>query len=245
MKKLLIFFVSLIIFSFVVSSQTFPRPVDSFVNDFASVLTVDDSSYISSLFQDVYQKTGYELVFVSLQNTSPLTPVQYRTELFNYWGVGKEKDDSGLLILYSVDDNRIEVEVGYGLEGVLPDSKVGRMLDDYYVPYRDNGELSLGIATFSEVLHDELVLGVEPVKVNSDGGNNFKRIIFWIIVIIVLFIIISAVSRPKNYYHSRSSSLGTLIGFGLGSMARGGGGGFGGGFGGFGGGSSGGGGAGR
>ena len=268
MKKLLIFLILILILN--VSAQDFPTAYDKHVNDFAKIFNENEISALKNNLNILEQNTSAEVVIVTVETTEPLQPSQYKTELFNKWGIGNKEKDNGLLILYSVKEKRIEVETGYGLEGILPDSKLGRLLDDFYVPYRDKNQTNTGIILFTS----------EVSKViNGEGGNETSPLnsnfnLNWIIILVfVLFIIFSMIRKiPKSTkrfckkHNLEMTFLGVAGGYAIYKCAKGheerirdipriiggfggggsSGGGFGGGgFGGFGGGSSGGGGAGR
>ncbi|MBM3230303.1 TPM domain-containing protein [Candidatus Pacearchaeota archaeon] len=160
------------------------------VNDYGDVLTQGDRASLEALFTLVEQNTTAEVVFVSVNTTAPDVPSAYRTKLFREWGIGKKDKNNGLLILYSVTEKRIEVEVGYGLEGILPDGKVGRYLDNYYVPARDGGNISEGIVAFAEAIADELVLNTEEIRSgqrNEETIDTFGEVLV-LLVILGLFI---------------------------------------------------------
>ena len=252
------------------NAQELPDFQDKYVNDFASLFSANETQQLRTLLSEVEQNTTAEVVVVTINTTSPLVPAQYRTELFNYWKIGKEDKDNGLLILYALNENRIEVETGYGLEGILPDSKLGRMLDDYYVPYRDSGNVTNGIILFTQ----EVSKVIQNNSAEISSGQRTNPSLDWLpyIIFILIFIIMSFLSKKRarkckkdglvmkyigmagGYYlfkcanghmHKELKSnrnSGFWIGAGAGSSFSGGGG-FGGG--GFGGGMSGGGGAGR
>jgi len=237
----------LIIFATMASAQL-PQHTDKYVNDFAGIFTGTETAELRSILSQVENNTTSEVVVVTVNTTAPYVPSQYRTMLFNEWGVGKADVDNGLLILYAVAEHRIEVEVGYGLEGILPDSKVGRMLDDYYVPLRDANQTTRGIVEFTKAV--AVLLNENRDEILSNKGSSEEIgswiILFIIIVIglVVIFVMIAAANRKKGK-KGRFSWL--WFGGGLGGGRFGGGGFGGGGFGGggFGGGGSGGGGAGR
>ncbi|MEL6816031.1 MAG: TPM domain-containing protein, partial [Cyanobacteria bacterium J06598_3] len=71
----------------------------------------------------------------------------FATELFNAWGIGKAGEDNGVLFLVSKGDRRTEVETGYGMEGILPDAKVGRILDTQVTPQFKAGNFDGGITS--------------------------------------------------------------------------------------------------
>ena len=120
-----------------------PRPV-GFVNDFAQVIDQRTRTELNGIAEKLRDNQGVEVAVVTVASTQPETPKQYATKLFNEWGIGGP-EDSGLLILLSVEDREIQVEVGYGLEGVLPDGKVGGILDDFVIPYFIEGDYGKGL----------------------------------------------------------------------------------------------------
>ena len=210
---------------------------DGWVNDGAQVLDDGQRVELESFFTFIEQNTSAELVFISVNTTEPLTPEEYRTKLFAAWHIGKADTDNGLLILYAVHEHRLEVEVGYGLEGILPDSKIGRLLDEQYVPLRDAGNVSEGIVALASALGQVVLDNAEEVR-----SGQTASVPDWVAVLIIsgvvgLFILVGwySITHP-----SQRRSGGWFVGGFGGSSGLGGGG-----FSGFGGGGSGGGGAGR
>ncbi len=210
-----------------------PQPYSLYVNDFAHYLSADQENQFADLYAALEKETSVEMVLVIVNSSQPYTPQEYRTLLFNAWHVGKKGKDNGMLILYSVEEKRIEVETGYGLEGILPDSKIGRLLDDYYVPYRDDNKTIEGIMTFS--IEAVKILQENKYEVLSSTPQTSKTKIFLIILVaIIILIILSQSRRYRGGYYGGSGWPGGSS-FGGGSFGGGG----------FGGGASGGGGAGR
>ena len=78
--------------------------------------------------------TSGEIAIVVIRSLDGLTIEEAAVKLFQMWGIGKKNQDNGLLFLWSTGDRRVRVEVGYGLEGTLPDGKVGAILDQYVIP---------------------------------------------------------------------------------------------------------------
>jgi uncharacterized protein len=173
-KSLLLLFVAIAllacfsqVFIQAASAQDYPAYQDAYVNDFANVFNAEQVSYLRSVLAVVRENTTAEVVVVTVSTVAPLEPSQYATELFTSWGIGKEKNDNGLLILYAKDEGKIWVTTGYGMEGLLPDSRIGRMLDDYYVPERDAGNVSEGIVVFTQEVAK--VIAANPEWTAGDG----------------------------------------------------------------------------
>ncbi len=107
---------------------------EGWVNDYAGILQPDEKANLETLLSDLEKATGAEMTVVIVNTTSPLEPKMYVVRLMEKWKVGKAEIDNGVILLVSMQERRVEVEVGYGLEHVLTDSTVGRILDADLVP---------------------------------------------------------------------------------------------------------------
>ncbi|MBQ9549475.1 MAG: TPM domain-containing protein [Lachnospiraceae bacterium] len=120
----------------------YPEPSDYFfVEDFSGVLNEDTESIIYVEAADLYDKTGAQIVVVTVPNTQEESLEDFSYHLANNWGIGSEEEDNGVLILFETDEEEphVRMEVGKGLEGAIPDGKAGRILDDYAVEDKNNG----------------------------------------------------------------------------------------------------------
>lgn len=227
-----------------VASAAFPSPV-GYVNDFANVITDNKSrAELQLITNSLRDEQGVELVVVTMPSVQPYTAQEYRTLLFEEWGIGGP-EDSGLLILLVMDTRELEVEVGYGLEGILPDGKVGAILDQFAVPYFRVNNFGGGLVETAAAFRAEL-LGESFLKSDQSDSSD------WIITLLIFLTIAIFVSMQarKNPPQGPGGRSGPRRGTVYVPPRTGGRGGFsgrsgGGGFGGFGGGRSGGGGAGR
>ncbi|NLY29154.1 MAG: TPM domain-containing protein [Firmicutes bacterium] len=169
-----------------------PRPV-GFVNDFAQVIDQRTRMELNGIAEKLRDNQGIEVAVVTVATTQPETPKQYATKLFNEWGIGGS-EDSGLLILLSVEDREIQVEVGYGLEGVLPDGKVGSILDDAVIPYFIEGDYGKGLLegtkAFAQALSGE--------SYSRKSSRNPDLTGFIIFIFIAAFITLSARRSPSG-----------------------------------------------
>ncbi len=237
---LILFF---LILPFLGYAQNIPRAT-GWVSDFANVIDKGDVDKISSLIEEVGQKTSTEISVVTIASIAPLDEKEYARLLFDNWKPGKKGKDNGVLVLLAVKERRWRIETGYGVEGILPDGLCGEIGRNYMVPYFKEAKFGEGlyqgmraianiIAKDAHVTLATLGNFEEIVSENQSSSslpNGLGTVI--IFIIIVLFIVIGNLGRYGNGY------------YGGGSWDSGGFGGGGGGFGGFGGGSGGGGGAG-
>lgn len=123
-----------------------PRQTDgSWVVDAAGVLDAAQRDRLNRQIDDLERDTGAEIAVVILRRTVDATPKEYATELLNRWGVGKRDADNGVLMLIALEERRIEIEVGYGLEPILTDAAVGEILDREVVPRFRAGNIADGI----------------------------------------------------------------------------------------------------
>jgi uncharacterized protein len=105
-----------------------PAPQEGRVHDFAQVLEPATTAQLNALAAEVEQRTTAELAVVVVHTTAPLTPKEYVTALFHHWGVGKRGSDNGVMVLLAIHERRVEIETGYGVEGMLPDGAVGEII---------------------------------------------------------------------------------------------------------------------
>src|SRR3989338_458093 len=207
MRTTIAFSIFIILLLTMVHAQEFPSYQNVYVNDFAGIFSEEQSAQLAQLFDSIKKDTTAEVVVVTITSSSPYSQEEYRTKLFNYWEIGNKEKDNGLLILYSVQEKRIEVEVGYGLEGILPDSKVGRLLDENYVPLRDSGNITQGIIQFSFAVSEVLKENKEEIKAgNAGSGSNLLGIFIIILFIgLIVYLVINGSRRKKNYLMLKAS----------------------------------------
>jgi uncharacterized protein len=96
-----------------------------YVNDFAGVLDAETRQKITALCEELDQKAGAQLAVVTIHTLEGDSAQDFANRLFAKWGVGPKGKDRGVLVLLAVNDRQYWTEVGYGLEPILPDGKVG------------------------------------------------------------------------------------------------------------------------
>jgi uncharacterized protein len=117
-----------------------PRVKDgTWVTDTAGTLAPNTVALLNERAAAFERDTTSEIAIVVIRSLDGATIEEAAVTLFQMWGIGKKNRDNGLLFLWSTGDRRVRVEVGYGLEGALPDGKVGAILDQYVIPrFREN-----------------------------------------------------------------------------------------------------------
>jgi uncharacterized protein len=224
------------------------RPTD-YVNDFAHVLDQSTIAQLDNICQQIEQKAHAQIAVVTVNSLDRPDIQSYAVDLFHQWGIGSKATDHGVLILLAVQDRKYWVEVGYGLEPILPDGKVGGFGREAVPLLKQNdygGAVSLLTSRVADVIAQDA--GIEltgprpqlPEQGRGEPGSQLSGKQLLILGVILLIVLLTPLRKVLFWM--------LLFGGGGGGGGyRGGGGGFGGGgggFGGFGGGSSGGGGAG-
>ncbi|MDP3723550.1 MAG: TPM domain-containing protein [Candidatus Omnitrophota bacterium] len=215
------------------------------VNDFAGVMDSRDVERLTTALSGFEQRTGIEVAVVTLPSVPEGDIERAAADLFKEWGIGKRGQDNGALILCSVADRRIRIEVGYGLEHALTDAKSGRLIDEIILPRFRAGDLSGGLVAGGTKLIELLgaPASAHPAPLSPPDEPSPLTIPFeWLVILLIAGVWIYVV---RGFWRSRAG--GKVSDYWYGGWSGGDfGGGFGGGSsGGFGGGSSGGGGASR
>lgn len=227
--------------------QPFPKP-KGLINDFANVISPSYEQQLERTTAELLNKTGTPVVVVTMPDLGGEDYNEYANRLYETWGIGKKGEDKGVLILVAIKERKMRIEVGYGLEGILPDGLAGEIRDRYMIPYLKQNKfgegLLNGVSAVSQIIAKDAgvkLTGQVPVKAPK---KRRSRLSFIPILLIFLFFMFVGRRRGGSWIFF----LPLLMGGGgprYGSGGFGGSfGGFGGGFGGFGGGMSGGGGAG-
>lgn len=188
------------LFSVQAFAYDFPEPTRNFfVNDFANVIDSDDENEIMNIGSSLNNQTTAQVVVVTVDSLNGYDENEYALELGREWGVGDDEKNNGVVILLSVSDRKISIQVGYGLEGCLNDAKVGRILDEYAIPYLSDDNFSKGLTeTFKAVvtvIYDEY--GVTPdfdydyddYSVDEDDSAVSSVLAFFFILALVVFMI--------------------------------------------------------
>jgi uncharacterized protein len=241
------------------------RPTN-YVNDFSGVLDASTQARLNDLCRQVDQKAKAQIAVVTVKSLDGQDPVSYAVDLYQKWGIGQKGTDRGVLILLATQDRKYWTSVGYGLEPILPDGKVGGFGREA-VPFLRNGDYNGAVALMTtrvaEVIAKDAGVQLDgmapsvpraPPRQQGEGWG-----LIWLVFLVIVVLAIGSLLRRVGPGFWSGLLWGILLnsggrgprggfgGYGGGGWSGGGGGGFGGGgggFGGFGGGSTGGGGAG-
>ncbi len=218
----------------IITAFEIPKPVD-YINDFAGVLSEDGKKELKNISKKLKNEGLAEYAILIVKNIDNADIKGYSQAVFDKWKIGESGKDNGLLLVLSIDDKKIFIQTGYGLEGILTDGEIGHIIDSTMLQDLKLKNYENAVIKGSYTLYKKLKTGGTGKKTKKK--KRYEAELFALIFLIVILLNI--------FFRARNGYRGVYRGGGFGGFGGFGGGFGGGGFGGFGGGSSGGGGAGR
>ena len=221
------------------------------VTDLAGVLSPEQKQALENKLVAIDDASSNQIAVVILPTLEGNPIEEYANKLFRTWGIGNKKNNNGVLLLIAIQDKKIRIEPGYGLEGALPDITCNSIIDNDIKPAFRQQAYYEGIDKATDDIAKAAVGEYKEKRERKTKGKGSNPLLF----VLILFIIIAILGKKGGGGGSNIGgggfsdvATGMLLGSLLGGGGRSGGsdwggGGGGGGFGGFGGGSSGGGGA--
>lgn len=213
MKKALTLVVAWSAFSVVAFAYMSPGAPTGYVNDFAGVMSAQAEAGLNDRLAAYERETGNEISVVTVPSLGDETIETYAVKLFEEWGIGKERQDNGALLLVAPNDRAVRIEVGYGLEPYLTDVATSVIVNETLLPAFRAGDYERGIVAGADRIVAGLTgaedLTAERAPQARAGGLNANLIGF---VLVILLQLVPVVIYSKSWW------LGGVIGFGLGFL---------------------------
>jgi uncharacterized protein len=156
------------------------------VTDLTQTLSSDQRQQLEQRLAALEQAKGSQLAILILPTTQPETIEQFSIRVVEQWKLGRKGVDDGVLLLVAKDDRAVRIEVGYGLEGAIPDAIANRVIDEFIIPAFKQGDFYGGLSQGVERLSG-LIQG-EPLPIPSaedyevpDDVFRFGILIFFIL----------------------------------------------------------------
>ncbi|MFH2106418.1 MAG: TPM domain-containing protein [Candidatus Micrarchaeota archaeon] len=205
MKKLLLFLV-------VIALLFAPYPqYYGYVNDYANVLSPQYKAGLEQKISDFERNSSVEIAVVILPQLAdpndPKIPADiniYAAELFHEWKIGKKGEDNGILLLIAMNDKKLRLEVGYGLEGTIPDTIAKKIIDNEITPYFKEGRYDEGVMNgVDKIIETIQKKGYTPtVKKDDEDFMCFLAVFLGIFLfIIIIFVITMKYGKGGGYSH--------------------------------------------
>jgi len=241
---LAILFLCLVVGS-VSHATSVPEKPLRYVVDLAGMIDDATENRLNGYLRELEQKTTAQAVILTIPSLEGESIEDFSiTIAHDKWKLGQKGKDNGVLLLISQKDRKYRIEVGYGLEGVLPDSLVGSLGRNLLVPYFRKGDYSTGIFTAAIAIADKIaeasgvkIEGMPTIKYSTQPAEKNEPASLFNTIITVAFLIVLGILFIKNprlflmllLFSSMGGRRGSWGGGGGGGFGGGGGGGFGGG----------------
>lgn len=216
-------------FVFTVTALGFSVPaLNSPVTDEAGVLSSATESELNNLLSDLWKSGGPQIAVLTVSSLDGLEIEQASIKVVDEWKLGDQKRDDGVLLMIAPHERRIRIEVGYGLEGQLPDALAKRIINEIVKPAFRAREYDAGVINAVNAIisyTDPKFASSHPMRNRYSSPLRLSGT-FWFFIILCCFLYIAGrIERSQRSFYSRN---GVFRG-GFGGGFRGGGGGFGGG----------------
>ncbi len=243
-KPLLLLFLLIALqgWSSIALAQKFPAQPEGFVNDYAHLLSPGEVQALDQKLSNYRDTTSNEVAIITVNSLQGYPIDQFSLKVLDTWKIGQHNKRNGVLIFVAPKERKMRIEVGYGLEGVLPDILAGQVINEIMKPAFRKGDYYQGLNQATTAIM-KIVAGT--YKANQKKSKNGPGMAFPILLIIavVLYFLIIRKDGPRSRgpggrrYRRTYGSNGIIFlpgGWGGGFGGGGGSGGFGGGgFGGF------------
>jgi uncharacterized protein len=186
-------------------------PLKARVTDLTATLTSDQRAALEQKLAGLEARKGSQVAVLLVPTTQPETVEQYAIRVFDQWKLGRKGVDDGVLLLVAKNDRKLRIEVGYGLEGAIPDAIAKRVVDEDIVPLFKQGNFYGGISAGTDRV-SKLIEGESmppPRRTAAPGSGWSAETLF------IGFIILTMVSQLLH------SLLGRFLGAGVVGVAAG------------------------
>lgn len=157
------------------------------VTDLTGTLSASEKSSLNASLEALEKDKGAQVAILLLPTTQPETIEQFGIRLADAWKLGRSKIDDGLIIIVAKDDRRMRLEVGYGLEGAVPDAIAKRIVAEQMAPRFREGDLAGGLQLAVAAL-DKIIRG-EPLPAPTPAGRpDAERSDRMTLLLFVLFV---------------------------------------------------------
>jgi uncharacterized protein len=157
--------------------------------DLAGLLGADQQKELDSIVAAFEQRKGSQIVVLTVPSTAPEPIESFSIRVADEWNIGRKGVDDGVIVVVARDDRAMRLEVGYGLEGVVPDAVAKRLIEDYFAPRFAQGDwyggLASGIGALTKLIEGETLPAPESRRDRS-GGDSLETyaVLFFLLVFV-------------------------------------------------------------
>jgi uncharacterized protein len=156
-------------------AQDLPK-YTGYVNDFSNLLNAETRTELEELLRATEAETTAEIAVAIVPSLDGMTVEEYANRLFREWGIGKEDVDNGVLVLVAPTQREMRLEVGYGLEPVLPDGLAGEIIRTNFLPHfredRYAAGITEGVTRVVDVVRKKHVVTAEELAALEESASD-------------------------------------------------------------------------
>ena len=195
MKKIIL--TLFLIFNFLNAniSENFPQLTGRVV-DVANILTPEFKNQLTQTLKEEEEKSSNQIVVVILNTLNGYSIEEYANELGRFWGIGQKDKNNGVILLISMNDKKMRIEVGYGLEGALTDAISKEIIENTLKPNFKTQQYEQGISKAVDKIIT-VIKGEYVAKTESSSKNEG-----FIVLMILVLILFSLLNRFSIYIKS-------------------------------------------
>lgn len=159
-------------------------PLQARVTDLTGTLGEPQRATLENRLADLESRKGSQVAVLLVPSVQPETIEQYATRVFDQWKLGRKGVDDGVLLVVAKNDRKLRIEVGYGLEGAIPDAIAKRIIDEDIVPRFQRGDFYVGILSgvdrIVRLVEGEKMPAARPVERRAPSGQpNYSDLLFY------------------------------------------------------------------
>jgi len=177
-----LFFALLLCWPFAASADVAVPEFKGYVVDQTGTLSAGDIDKLTQRLKDLHTRKGSQVAVLIVPTIKPETIEQFSIRAAETWKVGRRKIDDGALLVVAKDDRKLRIEVGYGLEGALPDVTARRIIDEFIVPrFKDDdfaGGISAGVDRIIRIVDGEPLPAPRPEASHGIDPDAAFNVIF-------------------------------------------------------------------
>lgn len=172
LKQCLPFMLALLFASTVIADEIAVPPLAHRVTDFTATLNTEQQAALEQKLAQFEREKGSQIAVLIIPTTQPEAIEQYSIRVVEAWKLGRKKIDDGLLILVAKDDHKMRIEVGYGLEGVIPDAIAKRIVAETMAPHFHEGDFYGGLDAAVDQLQSLMAGEALPAPQHQSSNDN-------------------------------------------------------------------------
>lgn len=194
-----------LLFSTMIHAEVSYPALTGRVMDLAGILTADEHERLVAKLTAHERMTSNQLVIVTIPTLDGLSIEEYGYQLGRHWGIGTREHNNGVLLILALQERKVRIEVGYGLEGALPDAIAANIIQTRILPHFRQGNMAAGVNAGVSAILQAIQGEYKPQKVSHKSGSSSLAIGFLLLAFVGL-IFLSMFGPPGLRQALRGSS---------------------------------------